>query len=217
MWRTQHLPNRKIAQRRCVFFEELRFDVRTILCVFEWWLIIYRYYGKTIPAYRYCVKSKIETSDKISDNQSTVLQQKKCPNSMSEVNLLKWHDIIISSHFSSKIGHDKIKFETTLVLGYFYTACSGRSRPFCIFIRCESCKWRPPTVALWDLRETIRIQALLSLVNPWLCWFPKSRKWNDSRVPWKITTTVVNRCVSKRMKMFNQINGWTVSKINDCK
>jgi len=76
-------------------------------------------YGKTIPAakrtecfpaYRYCVKSKIE----ISDIKSTVLQPKeKCPNSMSEVNLLKSHEISISSHFSSKIGHDKIKLETT--------------------------------------------------------------------------------------------------------
>ena len=45
--------------------------------------------------------------------------------------------------FSSKIGHVKIKLETTKVLGYFYTACSGSSRPFCICIRCESCKWRP--------------------------------------------------------------------------
>jgi len=26
-------------------------------------------------------------------------------------------------------------------------------------------KWRPPTVALWDLLEAIKIQALLSLVN----------------------------------------------------
>ena len=43
-------------------------------------------YGKTIPAakrtecfpaYRYCVKSKIEISDKISDIKSTVLQPKK--------------------------------------------------------------------------------------------------------------------------------------------
>ena len=147
----------------------------------------------------------------------TVLQPKKCPNSMSEVNVRKWHNIIISSHFSSKIGHVKMKLETTLVRGYFYTACSGRCRPFWIFIRCESCKWRPPTVALWDLREAIKIQALLSLVNQWLYWFPVSRKLNDSRVPWKITTTVVNRCVSKRMKTFNQINIWTVSKINGCK
>ena len=85
---------------------------------------------------------------------------------MSEVNLLKSHEISISSHFSSKIGHDKIKLETTLVLGYFYIACTGRSRPFFVFICYESCKWRPPMVALWDLRETIRIQALLSLVNP---------------------------------------------------
>ena len=37
-----------------------------------------------------------------------------------------------------------IKLETTLVHGYFYTACSVRSRPFCIFIRCEACKWRSP-------------------------------------------------------------------------
>jgi len=56
-----------------------------------------------------------------------------------------------------------------------------------------------PTSALWDLLEAIKIQALLSLVNPWLCWFPVSRKWTDSRVPWTITTTFVNRCVSKRM------------------
>jgi len=56
-----------------------------------------------------------------------------------------------------------------------------------------------PTVALWALRETIKIQALLSLVNPWLCWFPLSWKWNKSQVPWKITTTVVNLCVSRRM------------------
>jgi len=55
------------------------------------------------------------------------------------------------------------------------------------------------TVASWDLLEAIKIQALLLLVNQWLCWFPVSRKWTDSRVPWKITTTVVNRCVSKRM------------------
>ena len=75
---------------------------------------------------------------------------------MSEMNVRKWHDNIISSHFSSKIGHVKIKLETTLVLGYFYTACSGRCRPFRIFIRCESCKWR---------LEAIKIQALLSLVN----------------------------------------------------
>jgi len=85
---------------------------------------------------------------------------------MSEVNVRKCHELIISSHFSCKIGHDKIKLETTYVLGYFYAACSGISRPFCIFIRCESCKWRPPTVALWDLRETIGIQAVLSLVSP---------------------------------------------------
>ena len=79
-------------------------------------------YGKTIPAakrtecfpaYRYCVKSKIEISDKISDIKSTVLQPKKCPNSMSEVNLLKSHEISISFHFSSKIEHDKIKLEIT--------------------------------------------------------------------------------------------------------
>mgnify|MGYP000088430115 CR=1 FL=1 len=37
---------------------------------------------------------------------------------MSEMNVRKWHDNIISSHFSSKIGHVKIKLETTLVLGY---------------------------------------------------------------------------------------------------
>ena len=85
---------------------------------------------------------------------------------MSEVNVRKWHNFIISSHFLSKIGHVKIKLETTYVLGYFYTACSGISRPFWIFIRCESCKWQPTTVALWDLRETIRIQAVLSLVSP---------------------------------------------------
>ena len=136
---------------------------------------------------------------------------------MSEVNLLKSHEINISSHFSSKIGHDKIKLETTLVLGYFYTAYSGRCRSFCIFIRCESCKWRPPTVALWDLLETIKIQPLLSLVNQWLGWFPVARKGNYSRVPWTITTNVVIRCVSNRMKTFNQINSWTVSKINGCK
>ena len=47
------------------------------------------------------------------------------------------------------------------MLVYFYTASSGRFRPFCIFIRCESCKWRPPAVALWDLRENIKILALL--------------------------------------------------------
>jgi len=81
------------------------------------------------------------------------------------MNVRKWHTFIISSHFSSKIGHVKIKLETTLVLGYFYTACSGRCRPFCIFIRCESCKWRPPAVTLWDLLEAIKIQALLSLVS----------------------------------------------------
>ena len=91
-------------------------------------------------------------------------QQKKCPNSMSEVNVHKWHEFIISSHFQAK--KDKIKLETTLVLGYFYIACTGRFRPFFYFICYESCKWRPPMVALWDLRETIRIQALLSLVNP---------------------------------------------------
>jgi len=32
---------------------------------------------------------------------------------MSEVNLLKSHEISISTHFSSKIEHDKIKLETT--------------------------------------------------------------------------------------------------------
>ena len=126
------------------------------------------YYGKTIavaermecfPAYRYCVKSKM----KISDIKFTVLQQNKCPNSMSEVNVRKWQNNIISSRVLSKVGHVKIKFETVLVLGY--TACSGRCRPFCICIRCESWKWRPTTVALWDLREAIKIQALLSLVN----------------------------------------------------
>jgi len=52
------------------------------------------------PAYRYCVKSKIEILDKISDIKLTVLQlKKKCPNSMSEVNVRKWHNFIISSHF----------------------------------------------------------------------------------------------------------------------
>ena len=60
---------------------------------------------------------------------------------MSEVNVRKWHGLI-SPHFSSKIGHVKIKLETTLVLEYFYTVCIGRSRPFCICIRCESRKWR---------------------------------------------------------------------------
>ena len=85
------------------------------------------------PAYRYCVKSK---NKKNSDIKLTVLHLlKKCPNSMSEVNVRKWHTLIIASHFSSKIGHVKIRLETTLVLGYFYTACSGRCRPFCIFIR----------------------------------------------------------------------------------
>jgi len=147
-------------------------------------------------------------------SKSTVLQPKKSV----QIRCQKWmyengKKNISSSHFSSKIGHAKIKLETSLVLGYFYTACSGRCRPFWFFIRCESCKWRPPTVALWDLLEAIKIQALLSLVNQWLCWFPVSRKWNDSL----FTTTVVNRCVSKRMKTFNKINGWTVSKINDCK
>jgi len=47
---------------------------------------------------------------------------------MSEVNVRKWHNFVISSHCSSKIGHIKIKLETiTLVLGYFYTACSASS------------------------------------------------------------------------------------------
>ena len=81
-------------------------------------------------AYKHCVKSKT----KISDIKLTVFQPKKCPNSRSEMKVRKWHTFIISSHFSSKIGHVKIKLETTLVLGYFYTACSGRCRPFCIFI-----------------------------------------------------------------------------------
>ena len=40
---------------------------------------------------------------------------------MSEMNVHKWHDNLISSHFSSKIGHVKIK----LVLGYVYIAFSG--------------------------------------------------------------------------------------------
>ena len=38
--------------------------------------------------------------------------------------------------FSSKIGHAKTKLETTLEPGYFYTACSGISPPFRIFICC---------------------------------------------------------------------------------
>ena len=69
--------------------------------------------------------------------------QKKGLTSMSEVNVRKWHKLIISSHFISKIGHAKIKLGTSLVPGHFYTVCSGRSPLFCIFIRCESCKWRP--------------------------------------------------------------------------
>ena len=35
---------------------------------------------------------------------------------MSEVNVRTCHELIISSHFSCKIGHDKIKLETTYVL-----------------------------------------------------------------------------------------------------
>ena len=46
------------------------------------------------------------------------INPKKCLDSMSEMNVPKWHELIISSHFSSKIGHVKIKLETTLVLGY---------------------------------------------------------------------------------------------------
>ena len=38
---------------------------------------------------------------------------------MSEVNLHKCHEFIISSHFSSKKGDVKIKLEATLLLGYF--------------------------------------------------------------------------------------------------
>jgi len=30
---------------------------------------------------------------------------------MSEVNVRKWHNITISSHFSSKIGHVKMKLQ----------------------------------------------------------------------------------------------------------
>ena len=60
---------------------------------------------------------------------------------MSEMNVRKWHDNLISSHFSSKIGHVEIKLETTLVLGYVYIAFSGRCRPFGIFYEFyESCK-----------------------------------------------------------------------------
>ena len=38
---------------------------------------------------------------------------------MSEVNVRKWHDLIISSQFSSKMGHVKIKLETTYDLDIF--------------------------------------------------------------------------------------------------
>jgi len=72
---------------------------------------------------------------------------------MPEVNVRKWHEFIFSSHFSNKIGHVKIKLETTLVLGYLYTACSGRCRPFCIFIRwesCENCKYKHHKAQLWS-------------------------------------------------------------------
>ena len=86
---------------------------------------------------------------------------------MSEVNLLKSHEISISTHFSSKIEHDKIKLETTQVLGCCSQSVAVDLDRFVLyFIRWETCKWRPPTVALWDLRETIRMQALLTLVNP---------------------------------------------------
>jgi len=46
------------------------------------------------------------------------INPKKCQDSMSEVNVPKWHEVIISSHFSSKIAHAKIKLETTLVPGF---------------------------------------------------------------------------------------------------
>ena len=67
---------------------------------------------------RYCVQSQIKISDKIANTISDIKltvhqQQKKFPNSMSEVNVRKWHGLI-SAHFSSKIGHVKIKLDTTL-------------------------------------------------------------------------------------------------------
>ena len=37
---------------------------------------------------------------------------------MSKVNVRNWYTFIISSHFSNKIAHVKIKLETTLVLEY---------------------------------------------------------------------------------------------------
>ena len=51
------------------------------------------------PAYRYCVKSKIIYQI---SNLTVHQQQKKCPNSMSEVNVHKWYEFIISSHFQAK-------------------------------------------------------------------------------------------------------------------
>ena len=52
------------------------------------------------------------------------INPKKCLDSMSEMNVPKWHELIISSHFSSKIGHAKIKLEKTLVPGFRTLTCS---------------------------------------------------------------------------------------------
>ena len=72
---------------------------------------------------------------------------------MSEVNVRKWHKLFCSSHFSSKLAHAKIKLET-----FFKQPVAIDVDRFVFLFDAN------PTVALWDLREAIRIQALLSLV-----------------------------------------------------